>query len=42
MAASAPITTVAEMLEASKAFTNEQRYELAMQLLTTLGGWLGG
>ena len=41
MAASAPITP-AEMLEASKAFTNEQRYEMAMQLLTTLGGWLGG
>jgi hypothetical protein len=42
MDASAPITTIAEMLEASKAFTNEQRYEVAMQLLTTLGGWLGG
>jgi hypothetical protein len=42
MAAIAPITTPAEMLEAAKAFTNEQRYEMAMDLLTALGGWLGG
>lgn len=42
MSASISTSTPAEMLEASKAFTNEQRYEMAMQLLTTLGGWLGG
>jgi hypothetical protein len=34
-------TTPAEILEATKAFTNEQRYEMAMNLLTALGGWLG-
>ncbi len=34
-------TTPAEILEATKMFTNEQRYEMAMNLLTALGGWLG-
>jgi hypothetical protein len=38
----APIaTTPAEILEAVKTFTNEQRYEIAMNLLTALGGWMG-
>jgi hypothetical protein len=35
-------TTPADLIEATKAFTNEQRYEMAMHLLTALGGWLGG
>jgi hypothetical protein len=34
-------TTPADLIEATKAFTNEQRYEMAMHLLTALGGWLG-
>jgi hypothetical protein len=35
------VTTPAEILETVKAFTNEQRYEIAMNLLTALGGWMG-
>ena len=41
MASIASITTPADVLEVTKGFTNEQRYEMAMNLLTALGGWLG-